>query len=192
VNAEEAMLMAMRRRARRRPGREVAAAVAAVVGLVDLWLIRRPSKGRGGSNRMDENARGSTRLITEVFGAGKYEVADELVAPGAQSHDAAQPAPVVGPEGAKEAARGYRSAFPDLSFTVEQTVAQGEYVATRWISRGTHQGELFGIPATGKECTVSGISVDRWQNGKIVESWTNWDTLGLLQQLGAVPAMQTA
>jgi steroid delta-isomerase-like uncharacterized protein len=142
---------------------------------------------------MDANASGSTRLITEVFGAGKYDVVDELVAPGAIGHDPAQPGPIAGPEAVKESARGYRAAFPDLSFTVDQTVEQGEYVATRWTSRGTHKGELFGIAATGKEATVSGITIDRWQNGKVVESWTNWDTLGLLQQLGAVPsAMQTA
>jgi len=142
---------------------------------------------------MEANASGSKRVIEELFGAGKYELADELIAPGAQGHDAAQPAPVIGPEGVKESARGYRSAFPDLALTVEQTVAEGDYVATRWTSRGTHKGELFGIAPTGKEAVVTGISIDRWQDGKIVESWTNWDTLGLLQQLGAVPtAMQTA
>jgi predicted ester cyclase len=137
---------------------------------------------------MDANVNGSKRLIEEVFGGGNYRLADELIAAGAVAHDAAQPAPIVGPEGAKESARGYRSAFPDLSFTIDQTVAEGEYVACRWTSRGTHKGELFGIAATGKEATVTGISIDRWQNGKIVESWVNWDTLGLLQQIGAVPA----
>ena len=142
---------------------------------------------------MEANASGSKRLIEELFGAGKYEIADELVAPGATGHDPALPAPVVGPEGLKEAARGYREAFPDLTLTVEQAVAEGEYVASRWTSRGTHNGELFGIAATGKQATVTGISIDRWQNGKVVESWTNWDTLGLLQQLGAVPtAIQSA
>ncbi|HWJ32200.1 MAG TPA: ester cyclase, partial [Gaiellaceae bacterium] len=100
--------------------------------------------------------------------------------------------PVKGPAGLIGAARAYRDAFPDLRLTAEQTIAQGDHVAVRWTARGTHQGELFGIPATGKEAIVTGISFDRWANGKIVESWTNWDTLGLLQQLGAVPAaMQT-
>jgi steroid delta-isomerase-like uncharacterized protein len=142
---------------------------------------------------MEANASGSKRVIEQVFGAGKYEVADELIAADAQGHDPALPGPVVGPEGLKEAARGYRVAFPDLTLTVVQSVAEGEYVASRWTSRGTHKGELFGIPATGKQATVTGISIDRWKDGKIVESWTNWDTLGLLQQLGAVPsAMQTA
>lgn len=142
---------------------------------------------------METNARGSTRIIEEVFGAGNYDLANELIAPNAVGHDPALPEPVNGPSGLIEAARGYRDAFPDLRLTVEQAIAEGDYVAVRWTARGTHKGELFGIPATGKESTVTGISFDRWANGKIVESWTNWDTLGLLQQIGAMPAaMQTA
>ena len=93
----------------------------------------------------------------------------------------------------KESAGGYRSAFPDLVMTVDQSFAEGDLVATRWTARGTHEGELFGIAATGKQATVTGITIDRYEDGLIAESWTNWDTLGLLQQLGAVPvALQTA
>lgn len=142
---------------------------------------------------MEKNASGSKRIIEELFGGGNYDVAHELVSAGAVGHDPALPEPVNGPKGLIEAARGYRGAFPDLRMTADQSIAEGDYVATRWTGRGTHKGELFGIPATGKEATVTGISIDRWADGKIVESWTNWDTLGLLQQIGAVPAaMQTA
>jgi len=142
---------------------------------------------------MQENAKGSKRIIEEIFGAGKYDVADELVAPGAKGHDPALPEPTMGPQGLKEAARGYREAFPDLRATVEQVIEQGDYVALRWTCRGTHKGELFGIAPTGKGVTVTGTTIDQWKNGKLAESWTNWDTLGLLQQLGAVPAaMQMA
>ena len=142
---------------------------------------------------MAKNADGSRRIIEEIFGAGNYDLADELVAADAKGHDPALPEVTVGPEGLKQAARGYRNAFPDLKLTVEQVVAEGDYVATRWSARGTHKGELFGIAATGKQSTVTGITIDRWLNGKVVESWTNWDTLGLLQQLGVVPgALQTA
>jgi len=142
---------------------------------------------------MEKNASGSKRIIEELFGGGNYDVAHELVSAGAVGHDPALPEPVNGPKGLIEAARGYRDAFPDLRMTADQSIAEGDYVATRWTGRGTHKGELFGIPATGKEATVTGISIDRWADGKIVESWTNWDTLGLLQQIGAVPAaMQTA
>ncbi|HST18690.1 MAG TPA: ester cyclase [Gaiellaceae bacterium] len=132
-------------------------------------------------------------MIEEVFGAGKVDVADELVHEQAIGHDPALPGPVNGREGVKASALGYRSAFPDLAMSVDQLIAEGDLVATRWTARGTHEGELFGIPATGKEGTVTGITVDRYEDGLIAESWTNWDTLGLLQQLGAVPvALPTA
>ena len=142
---------------------------------------------------MQTYASGSKRIIEEVFGAGNYDLVDELVAANAVGHDPALPGPVIGPDGLKEAARGYRAAFPDLTLTVEQAIGEGELVAVRWTARGTHNGELFGIAPTGRQATVTGITIDRWADGKIAESWTNWDTLGLLQQLGAVPtAMQTA
>jgi len=145
------------------------------------------------SDRMEKNGYGSRRIIEEIFGAGNYELAHELVAADAVGHDPARPEPTAGPDGLIESARGYRDAFPDLKVTANQVIADGDHVAVRWTARGTHKGELFGIAATGKEATVTGITIDRWADGKIAESWTNWDTLGLLQQLGAVPAaMQTA
>jgi steroid delta-isomerase-like uncharacterized protein len=141
---------------------------------------------------MEANEKASRKILQEVFGAGKYEVADELIRADAIGHDPALPEPVKGPEGLKEAARGYRAAFPDLELTIQGTVAEGDLVAIRWIAQGTHKGDLFGIAPTGKQATVTGITIDRHAGGKIAESWTNWDTLGLLQQLGAVPsAMQT-
>ena len=142
---------------------------------------------------MAKNADGSRRILEEVFGAGNFDVVDELVAADAKGHDPALPQPTIGPAGLKESAGGYRGAFPDLKLTVEQVVAEGDHVAIRWTARGTHKGELFGIAPTGKQATVSGITIDRWADGKIAESWTNWDTLGMLQQLGVVPgALQTA
>jgi steroid delta-isomerase-like uncharacterized protein len=142
---------------------------------------------------MGANAKASRRILEEIFGAGNYGVADELVAADAVGHDPALPEPVIGPDGVKEAARGYRSAFPDLTITTDTVIAEGDLVAIRWTARGTHKGDLFGIAPTGKEATVTGITIDRHAGGKIAESWTNWDTLGLLQQLGAVPsAMQMA
>jgi steroid delta-isomerase-like uncharacterized protein len=132
------------------------------------------------------------REIEEVYGEGKLETADEIVADDFVGHDPALPEPIRGPAGVKQAAGGYRAAFPDLRITIETQLAEGDLVVSRWTARGTHQGELFGIAATGKQATVTGISLDRISNGKIVEDWTNWDTLGLLQQLGAVPAPATA
>jgi steroid delta-isomerase-like uncharacterized protein len=142
---------------------------------------------------MEANKKASRRVIEEIFGAGKYDLADELIQADGIGHDPALPAPVRGPEGLKESAQGYRAAFPDLKLTVDEAVAEGDLVAIRWTARGTHKGDLFGISPTGRQATVTGITIDRYKGGKIIESWTNWDTLGLLQQLGAVPtAMQTA
>jgi steroid delta-isomerase-like uncharacterized protein len=166
----------------------IVAALAVVLGFI-WWRSRAGER----SERMEKNARGSRRIIEEIFGGGKYELAQELIGADAIGHDPAQPQPTRGPEGVVESARGYRDAFPDLTLTVNQVVADGDYVATRWTAKGTHKGDLFGISPTGKETTVTGITIDQWAGGKVAESWTNWDTLGLLQQLGAVPAaMQTA
>ena len=141
---------------------------------------------------MDANKKASTRIIEEIFGGGNYDLADALVGSDAVGHDPALPEPVKGPEGLKEAARGYRAAFPDLKLTVDIAIAEGDFVTVRWTARGTHKGDLFGIAPTGKQATVTGITIDRYAGGKIAESWTNWDTLGLLQQLGAVPSAMQA
>jgi steroid delta-isomerase-like uncharacterized protein len=132
------------------------------------------------------------RLLEEAFNAGHLDVVDELVAENAVDHDPQNPnAGVRGPEGVRTMLGTYRAAFPDLHLEIQEQLSDGDYVVTRWRSSGTHQGDLFGIPATGRHGTVTGITIDRIANGKIAESWTNWDTLGLLQQVGAIPAMQT-
>ncbi len=117
---------------------------------------------------------------------------DELVSTGFVNHDPAIPESTVGPDAAKASIEGYRTAFPDLRITVEDQIAENDRVVTRWSAKGTHQGELLGIPATGKQSTVTGITIDLVVDGRIAESWTNWDTLGMLQQLGVVPALVTA
>ena len=132
------------------------------------------------------------RLLEEAFNSGNLDVVDELLAPEFVNHDAALPEPTVGVAAAKASIAGYRAAFPDLRLTVELQVAEGEFVTTRWTGRGTHQGDLMGMAATGKQATVTGITIDQIADGRIVESWTNWDTLGLMQQLGVVPALATA
>lgn len=132
------------------------------------------------------------RFLEEAFNGGNLGVVDELVDPQFVNHDSALPEPTIGIEAAKGSIAGYRDAFPDLRVTIEQQVAEGEYVTTRWTARGTHRGDLFGMTATGKQATVTGITIDRIVDGRFVESWTNWDTLGLMQQLGVVPALATA
>lgn len=132
------------------------------------------------------------REIEELFHKGKFDVAKELIGPDYVGHDAALPEPTRGPEGVKQAVTGYRNAFPDLKVTIEDQIAEGDRVVTRWSARGTHEGDLWGIAPTGKQATVTGISIERIVGGKIVEGWTSWDTLGLMQQLGVVPTLARA
>jgi len=79
------------------------------------------------------------------------------------------------------------SAFPDIHFTIEDMVAEGDKAAVRWTMTGTHKGEFSGIPPTNKKVTIWATTIDRVAGGKFVETWERYDTLGLMQQLGAVP-----
>ena len=134
----------------------------------------------------------SKRILDEAFNAGNLAVLDEILAEGFVNYDAALPEPGIGIDAAKASVTGYRDAFPDLKITIEEQIAEGDSVVTRWSARGTHQGDLMGIPPTGKQATVTGITIDTIASGRIIETRTNWDTLGLLQQLGVVPALATA
>jgi steroid delta-isomerase-like uncharacterized protein len=120
---------------------------------------------------------------------GNLDVIDELIATQYIGHDPANPEPLRGPAGVKEFISTYRAAFPDARITVEQQLAEGDLVATRWTGRGTHEGELMGISPTGKRVTVSGLTISRLEDDKIVEEFQNWDTFGMMQQLEAVPAL---
>ena len=126
------------------------------------------------------------RLFDEVWNKGNLPVADELFAQNYNHHDSSTPDLGRGPEGEKKRATLYRNAFPDIRFTVEDLIAEGESVTARWSCHGTHKGELKGIAPTGKQITISGISVARFTNGKMIEGYVNWDALGMMQQLGVV------
>lgn len=132
----------------------------------------------------------SRRLIEESFNEGNFAAADEFVAPEAVTHDPATPAQMRALRGAemlKRTAQMYRAAFPDLRITVDDVIVAGDKVALRWHSEGTHRGELAGFAPTGARGGVTGISFDRWKDGKVVEAWNEWDNLGLARQVGAAP-----
>jgi steroid delta-isomerase-like uncharacterized protein len=157
-----------------------------------LERLRRRRRTKGSIETMDANKKISRRLVEEAFNAGRYDVIDELVSPTFVNHDPSVTEDIVGPEGIRDFIDTYRTSFPDLKVTIEEQIAERDLVTSRWSARGTHRGPLLGIEATGKEATVTGITIDRIDNGKIVESWNNWDTFGLLQQLGVVPALAEA
>ncbi len=136
----------------------------------------------------EENKVIARRALEEVFSAqGDLDVADELFAPDYVGHDPVSPEDVRGPEGVKEFAMTYRNAFPDVQLSVEDQVAEGDRVATRWSARGTHQGELVGVDPTGNQVQITGITISRIEGGKIAEDWINYDALGMMQQIGAIP-----
>jgi steroid delta-isomerase-like uncharacterized protein len=126
------------------------------------------------------------RLFDEVWNKGSMPVADELFAPTYTHHDSATPDDGRGPESEKKRATLYRTAFPDLRFTVDDIIAEGETATARWSCRGTHKGDLNGIAPTGKQITISGVSMVRFASGEMVEGWVHWDALSLMQQLGVV------
>jgi len=135
-------------------------------------------------------AEASRRLLEESFNEGKVELIDQLVAPDAVNHDPATPAAMRslrGPEVLKRTVGMYREAFPDVQITVDDIIAAGDKVVLRWHSEGTHRGELAGLAPTGARGSVTGISIDLWKDGKVVEAWAEWDNLGLARQLGAAP-----
>jgi steroid delta-isomerase-like uncharacterized protein len=98
------------------------------------------------------------------------------------------PEQIRGRQGFREFVVMYRTAFPDLRITVDEQIAEGETVVTRWTASGRNEGELMGMPATGKQATTAGININRVAGGKLVQGWGLFDQLGLLQQIGAVPA----
>ena len=119
-------------------------------------------------------------------------VFDELISSDYVGHDPALPEPIRGPQGAKDNFKQYSDAFEGAQITVVDQIAEGDAVATRWEGRGRHTGELMGVPPTGKEIVVEGLNLTRLRDGKIVEEWSNWDTLGMLQQVGALPSASAA
>ena len=141
----------------------------------------------------EENKAIARRALEEIFSAqGDLDVADELIAPNYIGHDPVSPEDVRGPEGVKEFAGMYRNAFPDVQMSVEDQIAEGDMVATRWIASGTHQGDMMGIAPSGNRVTVSGTSIERIVDGKIEETWDNYDALGMMQQIGAIPSPEEA
>jgi predicted ester cyclase len=133
------------------------------------------------------NKANTRRFYDEVFNKKNGAAIDEFIAPNHIDH-AAPPGMPGGLEGVKQTINMYLTAFPDLHFTVEDMIAEGDKVAVRLTVSGTQQGKFMDIPPTGKHTMVTAIDINRFAGGKCVEHWLQMDTLGLLQQLGAVPA----
>ena len=130
-----------------------------------------------------EQNKQSVRRLFETFNQGDLDTVDELVGPGYVGAQGER-----GPEGFKVVVRGLRTAFPDLHYTIDEIVAEGDRVAVRWHWTGTHQGPFRVFPATGRSVSNSGAGIFQVSGGKIVAATLETDRLGFLEQIGAVPA----
>jgi steroid delta-isomerase-like uncharacterized protein len=151
--------------------------------LAELGLLRRGKEAMS----FELNNRAIVRRFVEESWKGNFEVVDELADRDYVGHDPANPEPVRGPEGVKKFISTYRAAFPDAQVTVEEQLANGDLVATRWTSSGTRHGKLMGVDPTGKRVTVTGVTITRLARGKLVEEFHNWDAFGLIEELNAIP-----
>ncbi len=134
----------------------------------------------------EKNKAAVRRWIDEVFNKGNLTVVDELVDPDWVDHNPV-PDQKPGIEGAKQAVRLYRTGFPDMVCTIDEQLADGDKVVTRFTVRATHRGEYMGTAPSGRRIDVKGITIDRFAHGKAIETWTEFDALGMLQQIGAIP-----
>ena len=138
---------------------------------------------------MSEENKAIVRHFYEEVNKGNLAIMDELIAPDFVLHHPLSPEAVRGPEGFKQLVTGLRTAFPDLSITAEDLIAEGDKVAAWFTVRGTHQGTLLDIPPTGKPVMLTGVAMYRIAGGKIVEDRVAEDLLALMQQLGRAPAL---
>ena len=129
------------------------------------------------------------RLYEEVWNKRKLEVIDEIISP---SH-ALQASNIfgssIGPEAYKRNALLFFAGYPDLHWTIEDTIAEKDKVVACWTISGTHKGDYLGVPATNKKVSVEGITIHHITNGKIMDSYVSWDIWGMMQQLGVVPVL---
>ena len=132
----------------------------------------------------EQNIGTAKKIFEEMWNGRNFENLNEHFASSFKGHD--PQAAVNSPDELKAMMQGYQSAFPDLKFTIDDVFGDGDKVLLRWTGVGTHQSEMNGIPPTGKQATVKGNSVMRFENGQVVEDWTVWDALGMFQQLGLV------
>jgi steroid delta-isomerase-like uncharacterized protein len=124
------------------------------------------------------------RVFEEIFNQGRFEVASEIYAKDFVNHGATRD---VGLKEDQDAARGWKSAFPDLKMSVEMMIAEGSLVTVLWRGEGTNTGEGNGLPATGKRLAGRGITIWRIEGGKIREEWSEFDQMRIMTQLGLLP-----
>jgi steroid delta-isomerase-like uncharacterized protein len=136
----------------------------------------------------EESNKGTARrVLEEFFTAGNLDLATELFSPDLVQHHPDQPYETRGPEGVRVRIAAWRTAFPDLSTSIEDLVAEGERVALRSVARGTNTGAFMGMEPTGRQIAVEWESIYRFEGGKVAEMWDAWNVLAVMEQLGLAP-----
>lgn len=133
-----------------------------------------------------QNKQIDRRFYKEVWNEGNYALVDQVTAADYIGYTPPDQEPV-DREGVKRNIAILRQAFPDIHFTIDDQIAEGDRVVTRWTANGTHQGQFEGLPPTGRQACVTGVTISRIAAGKYVEGWTSWDALGLIEQLTSDP-----
>ena len=132
-----------------------------------------------------ENAATASRVLIEKMGQGRFEISEEIYGPGFIAHGFGRDYTL---DEDNASGRVLREAFPDLKVWVDRTVAEGDLVAVHWRSSGTNSVKAGPFPGTGKTGSIEGMTFFRFQDGRIVEEWTTYDNLSMMQQLGMLPA----
>ena len=140
----------------------------------------------------EENKENMRRVLEEAFGQGRVEVVDEVLHSNFVCWDPnSESGEIRGADTIKSEIEYFRNAVPDLTYTVDDKIVEGNMVVSRYTVSGTHQGEFFGVPGSGKRIEMTGINIDRFdESGKLVEEWVEYDLLGAMRKIGAIPESQ--
>ena len=140
----------------------------------------------------EENKENMRRVLEEAFGQGRVEVVDEVLHSDFVCWDPnSESGEIRGADTIKSEIEYFRNAVPDLTYTVDDQIVEGNMVVSRYTVSGTHQGEFFGVPGSGKRIEMTAINIDRFdESGKLVEEWVEYDLLGAMRKIGAIPESQ--
>ena len=156
--------------------------------LTQLGVLPMPGGAAPPAVTREQRAASVGRYFNELMNEGKLEVIDELMAPGFTLRIPTRPEPIRGPEGMRQFVTELRTGFPDIRFTIDRQIVEGDKVAVRWFIEGTHLGSFLGIPPTHNPVKDQGLDIFVFQGDKLVELWVNENDLGLMTQLGVLPS----
>lgn len=136
----------------------------------------------------DENRTIARKLVEDAWNTGKTESLDSLVSASCRFHDSVFPSMPPGVDSLRQHIRMCRNAFPDLKYTIDDMIAERNEVVVHWTAHGTHSNSFLGMAPTHKTASISGTTINRIENGKIAEQWSDWNLLSLMEQLGLATA----